>query len=67
MTDEQTTEERIADGLERWTAELDRIDGIQVRAILAAAALQLAKRIGPDRAAQDVHDLGHSLHRETMQ
>lgn len=60
MTTEEL-EQAVAERLAKWSAELDTADGITVRAVLAASAHQLARRVGTHQAAEDLIDLARSL------
>ena len=51
------TEIRLAGDLERWTDDLDDVADAQLYALIAAAALQLAKRRGFAAVASDLREL----------
>ena len=61
MSTHTETETRLADEVQKMTATLDELPAALLAALLAASALQLARRHGPAAAARDLRELAATL------
>lgn len=57
MSTHDEIESRLADEVRKMTATLDELPAAMISALLAASALQLARRQGPEAAARDLREL----------
>ena len=55
------TQEAIAQNLAKWTSSLDDLPHTQLLHLIASASMQLAKRVGPDEAAESIVDLALTI------